>query len=402
MKHFSFLLTILLFLSFQNVAKPNPACDRNGDQRLGMVEAFAALQDGYPEPAIYTLQILTGRNPTPFPAQQRYNRVAPITSWFYYLGFNPDYSTIQMIIDSTYEMVVLEPIFTEKENSDFPIADVISDLHNAQNPKIVLAYLDIGQAEEWRTYWQPGWGIGNPSWIVANDPDGWEGNYPVKYWHTDWKSIWLGQDGYLQQMIDAGFDGIYLDWIEAFSDENVTTAAVADGVNPENEMVTWVGELAAYARNQDPDFLVIGQNAAELSYRDDYLDIIDAVAQEQTWFDGASDNTPPGDCPLPATDNDIETPEYENSLQLIDQNLGQTEDGCYRMYLDYPDSTLHVSTEWYLEDLQLAKMKCEIIFTVDYGVLQNNIDAVYQNSRALGFTPYVGERALDTYIHPVP
>ncbi|HIP23047.1 MAG TPA: hypothetical protein EYG79_05560, partial [Rhodobacteraceae bacterium] len=92
---------------------------------------------------------------------------------------------LRQISDSDYNMVVIEPIYTEAENTGFPIEATLARLH--QKPRIVLAYIDIGQAEEWRTYWQPNWRIGAPSWIVANDPDGWEGNYPVAYWHPAWK-----------------------------------------------------------------------------------------------------------------------------------------------------------------------------------------------------------------------
>ena len=27
------------------------------------------------------------------------------------------------------------------------------------HPKLVIAYIDIGEAEDYRTYWQPGWGV---------------------------------------------------------------------------------------------------------------------------------------------------------------------------------------------------------------------------------------------------
>lgn len=335
-------------------------------------------------------------------ASARHTLLSKVAHWFYYLGFNPDEKTIQQIEDSTYDMIVMEPIFTEEENTDFPISNVVTRLHSAAHPKLVIAYIDIGQAEEWRTYWQKGWGIGNPSWIVADDPDGWEGNYPVKYWDTDWKNIWLGSSGYLQQLIDAGFDGIYLDWVEAYSDENVLSAAAADEIDSREEMITWVGELAAFGRTQNPNFIVIGQNAAELALQENYLEIIDAVAQEQVWFDGAADNTPPGDCPLPSTDEDIDTGAYEDSLKAIDNTLNQTDDGCYGMYKDFPESTLHVSSEWYLNYLSPAREKGKMIFTIDYAAIPENVDRIYDRSRALGFVPYVSERLLDIFIEPVP
>jgi len=249
-------------------------------------------------------------------------RLDEVSHWFYYLGFEPDDDIIEQIVNSTYDMVVMEPIFIDRENTDFPIAEVISQFHNAPHFKLVIAYIDIGQAEDWRTYWQPDWRIGNPDWIVASDPDGWEGNFPVAYWNDEWRQIWIGENGYLQSILDVGFDGIYLDWVEAYSDENVIAAAARDNVQPREEMIRWVADMAAFCRTQKPDFLVIGQNAAELSEYDEYLAIVDAIAQEQTWFDGAADNNPPGDCPLPRTNEDVETSEYVSSLSRK----------CRRMY----------------------------------------------------------------------
>ncbi len=318
-------------------------------------------------------------------------RLETVSSWFYYLDFEPEETIMAQIAQSTYDMVVMEPIFTDRENRDFPMAELVSRFHNAPHPKLVIAYIDIGQAEDWRTYWQSDWGIGDPEWIVANDPDGWEGNFPVAYWYDEWHHIWLGDDGYLQAILDAGFDGIYLDWVEAYSDENVITMAEKEHLDPREEMIWWIEDMAAFCRAQKPDYIVIGQNAAELAEYDEYLDVVDAIAQEQTWFDGAADNDPPGDCPLPRTDDDIETEEYERSLS------GK----CLRMYRDFPESTLHVSSEEYIRYLTLAREKGTLIFTIDYALNPQNVEWVYQTSRALGFVPFVSERALSLYRDPV-
>jgi hypothetical protein len=54
--------------------------------------------------------------------------------------------------------------------------------------------------------------------------------------------------------------------------------------------------------------MVIGQNAAKLGTFANYRDTIDAIAQEQIWFEGGPSNNPPEDCPLPGTGADIDTP----------------------------------------------------------------------------------------------
>lgn len=315
-----------------------------------------------------------------------------VTHWFYYLDVNLGEDTIVEIENSTYDLIVIDFITSEANNTDFPLAEVIERWHTSDHPKLVLAYIDIGQAESFRTYWQEDWEIGNPKWILGDDPDGWEENYPVAFWHDEFREIWLGEDGAIEALIEAGFDGIYLDWVEAYDDEMVNAAAEAEGVDPIQEMIWWVGDLADYGRERNPNFIVIGQNAAELAIYDEYVEAIDAIAQEQTWFDGGADDHPPGDCPLPQTEADVETEAYENSLSKA----------CYDQYLEFPDSTLHVSSEWYLDQLLLAQSKGLVIFTVDYAVVEENINWIYETSRGFGFIPFASNRWLDQFVVPIP
>jgi len=313
-----------------------------------------------------------------------------VEHWLYLIDVNLEMDTVENMVNSSHDMVVLDFIPSEANNTDYPMAQVVERLKNDDHPKLVLAYIDIGQAEDFRTYWDSAWEIGNPDWIVGGDPDGWEGNYPLAFWYDEWHEIWLGEGGTLQAILDTGFDGIYLDWVEAYSDENVIAFAESEGLDPRQEMIWWVGDLAAFTRQQNPDFIVIAQNAVELAQSDEYVGIVDAVAQEQVWFDGAADDDPPGDCPLPRTEADVDTPVYESTLS----------EACLEMYVQFPDSTLHVSSEGYLEDLQLAQSKGLIIFTVDYAVEPVNVAWVYETSRNLGFVPFVGNRALDQFRSP--
>jgi endo-alpha-1,4-polygalactosaminidase (GH114 family) len=43
-----------------------------------------------------------------------------------------------------------------------------------------------------------------------------------------------------------------------------------------------------------------------------------------------------------------------------------------------------------------------IIFTVDYALEPENVAWVYETLRALGFVPFVSNRALDRYVEPMP
>ena len=84
--------------------------------------------------------------------------------------------------------------------------------------RLVLAYMNIGAVENWRYYWQTDWGLGNPSWI-ASTYEGWAGEYWVRYWDDAWQNIIFGSTGaYLDRIIAAGFDGVYLDNILAYEE----------------------------------------------------------------------------------------------------------------------------------------------------------------------------------------
>lgn len=326
------------------------------------------------------------------PLQAQASPLADVTHWLYLIDVNLDAETVDTIAASTYDLVVIDFITSEVENTDYPLADVIVRWQNAEYPKIVLAYIDIGQAESYRTYWQPDWEIGNPEWILSEDPDGWAENYPVAYWYDEYRDIWLAEDGYLAQIAAAGFDGVYLDWVEAYDDDSVISFAQSDRVDAVEEMIWWVGDIAYTLRGFLPEALVIAQNAVELTFYNDYAKAIDAVAQEQVWFDGGADNTPPGDCPLPRTEADIGSPAYVDSLSPM----------CRIQWEQFPESTLHVSSEWYLDDLKHAQDKGLVIFTVDYALNPDNIAWVYAESRRHGFIPFVSNRALDQYIPPYP
>jgi len=313
-----------------------------------------------------------------------------VTHWFYFIGDIPTDETVDQIVASDYDMVVLDYIPSVVGDEDYPMAEVVARLH--ETDKLVLAYIDIGEAEAYRIYWQDGWRVGDPAWIVGEDPDGWAENYPVAFWNEDWQALWLDEGSLLDQIVNVGFDGVYLDWVEAYSDENVVDAARDEGVNPVYAMIEFVSFISANIKDECNDCIVIAQNAAELVEYAEYAATIDGLAQEQVWFDGGADNEPQGDCPLPRKEEDIDTDAYYDSLTPV----------CQRQFDEFPESTLHVSSEEYLYYLNIAKQEGIPVFTVDYALEPENVAWVYETSRELGFIPFVGNRGLDVYLEPVP
>lgn len=82
--------------------------------------------------------------------------------------------------------------------------------------RLVVSYMSIGEAEDYRYYWQSSWRASPPSWLAAENPD-WPGNYKVRFWDPEWQAILFGSsDSYLGRIVAAGFDGVYLDIIDGF------------------------------------------------------------------------------------------------------------------------------------------------------------------------------------------
>jgi cysteinyl-tRNA synthetase len=151
--------------------------------------------------------------------------------------------------------------------------------------RLVLAYLSIGEAESYRSYWQPEWKRKKPAWLLGENPD-WEENYAVCFWEPGWQALLCGRpDAYLDRILAQGFDGIYLDKCDVTEDlKRLERKAAASRSDLEGDMVRLVQQLAAYARQARPGFLVVMQNAEPLLERAELRRTIDAVAKEELLY----------------------------------------------------------------------------------------------------------------------
>jgi len=137
---------------------------------------------------------------------------------FLYL-LNPDaFATKQAFIDAlsetNYDAIIIDCFFDEVL---LTASDIIQlKVKKNGGSRLVISYMSIGEAEDYRFYWQTAWNSTKPEWIEAENPD-WEGNYKVRYWETDWQNIIYGNTAaYLDKILSSGFDGVYLDIIDAF------------------------------------------------------------------------------------------------------------------------------------------------------------------------------------------
>ena len=87
--------------------------------------------------------------------------LSEVHHWLYLIDVNLDETAVSRITDSAHDLVVVDYIPSEAANVDYPMAEVVAEWHDAEHAKLVLAYIDIGQAESYRTYWRDGWRIGD-------------------------------------------------------------------------------------------------------------------------------------------------------------------------------------------------------------------------------------------------
>lgn len=115
---------------------------------------------------------------------------------------------------TNFDLLIIDLFFANEALSP----QVVSSLKVKNNgaSRLVIAYMSIGEAEDYRYYWDTEWQTSPPEWLEEQNPN-WPGNYKVRYWHSEWQRIIFGNDSsYCKKTIDAGFDGVYLDIIDAF------------------------------------------------------------------------------------------------------------------------------------------------------------------------------------------
>lgn len=171
-------------------------------------------------------------------------------------------------------------------------AQVRSLQQSRGGPKRILAYLSIGEAEDYRWYWKPAWDADRdgmpdasaPAWLGRQNPD-WPGNYKVRYWDPQWQAVILH---YVDKIIQAGFDGVYLDVVDAYEYWGPGGEGALDRASAGSDMVKFVRRISEHARQKSgrPDFGIFVQNGEALCASPSYLRAITGIGREDVWYTG--------------------------------------------------------------------------------------------------------------------
>jgi cysteinyl-tRNA synthetase, unknown class len=181
---------------------------------------------------------------------------------------------IGAIASSDLDLIVLDPSLDDKERRFVSPAEC-----NALKTKpdggrrFIIAYLCVGEVDTKRWYWPSAWRQTPPDWVGPENPN-WPGSRSVKYWNEDWQSLVSnGAHSMLNQILDIGFDGVFLDRVDAYGDWQSSAAAM-------DAMADFVEDIGARARERNPGFILLMQNAEALLLHDNVVAAIDAHSKE--------------------------------------------------------------------------------------------------------------------------
>ena len=137
---------------------------------------------------------------------------------YLYLINSGNYKTrfyyLKAIAETNFDVVIMDLFFHTKPFTPEEIAQLQTKANGGK--RLVLCYLNVGSAENFRYYWNGNWIIGDPSWIKKKY-EGYDDEFYVEFWNPEWQKIIYGNnDSYLKKILDAGFDGAYLDNVEAY------------------------------------------------------------------------------------------------------------------------------------------------------------------------------------------
>ncbi len=207
--------------------------------------------------------------------------ILPIENWAYQLqDAEPD-----SIAGSGFDLIVMDYSRDGSDEMQYSPQEV---QQMAQSGVMPVAYLSIGEAEDYRFYWDSTWYTQPPDWLGNVNPD-WEGNFAVKYWDPEWQQIVFS---YIDRIIDQGFVGLYLDKIDEYeywSDSENGESLLLSEEEAAQRMIDFIIAISDYAREKvDGSFLIIPQNGDPILAYDDgtLLSKVSGWGAEDLFYNG--------------------------------------------------------------------------------------------------------------------
>ena len=123
-------------------------------------------------------------------------------------------SFLQAIGSTNYDVLIIDAFYNDELLGRTEVTSLKVKPNGGR--RLVLAYISIGEAEDYRYYWNADWESKRPEWLLEENPN-WSGNYKVKNWNNEWQGIiFSNTDSYLNKILSSGFDGAYLDGVDGY------------------------------------------------------------------------------------------------------------------------------------------------------------------------------------------
>jgi cysteinyl-tRNA synthetase, unknown class len=204
-----------------------------------------------------------------------------IRSW----GYQLQNASIADIARSPYDLMVIDSERDASVGGPFTPAELKAMKKKPDGSRrFVIAYISIGEAETYRSYWRDrNWGdVRNRTPLIEKENPEWEANFNVRYWEQEWQNLILNDaDSFINRIMDAGFDGIYLDKVDIADDYQGKTPP---GTVSSDLMIQFVRKICTVTKLRDPNFLTIAQNADGLLDDDSYRMAIDGIGRESMLY----------------------------------------------------------------------------------------------------------------------
>ena len=155
----------------------------------------------------------------------------------------------------------------------------IKMMKNGDRNKI-FSYMSVGEAESYRPYFSK-----IPKDLLDKENPHWPGAFDVKFWDNKWDEIlYKNDDSYLSKIINIGFDGVYLDVVDAYQrqDDRKKYAAY---------MAKLIISISKSAKSKNKKFKIYLQNGSEIINDLDkdlselFIASIDGLSVEGYFFD---------------------------------------------------------------------------------------------------------------------
>lgn len=265
-----------------------------------------------------------------------------VKTWAYQLK-DVSQEKIDKIIASPFDLVIIDTSMFPNGKEIRLTREQVESMKKKPDGgrRIIIAYFSAGEAEDFRYYWKSEWNKKRPGWVYKSDKD-WKGDFIVKYWEPDWQKIVYGSpDSLIDRIMDAGFDGVSIDRVDAYYYFGDTDERRA-------QMVNLVKRISSYIRGKNPQAVILAQNAEELLDTPDYVSSIDATVKEDLIFG--------------ITHREIANPQGDitHSTKLLDD----------------------------------SKTKGKKVFVVEYLAKKENIAKAREYMKQHDFVLYVGQRDL--------